>query len=168
MREADARSACSKLRGTPTPFQCAIVPAGDISAANFRSEKFGTVSLYKQLSGKLSDLPVTATYDVWERYASPLEAAWRCRLLAHHVIRCAAIFRTLSDNNGQRSARRLNRYAAIDPKRTSATNLSGLFSSPVPTIGLSYASGPFLCPTAYYALFDHLPSADFLRGYIGD
>ena len=118
MREADARSACSKLRGTPTPFQCAIVPAGDISAANFRSEKFGTVSFYKQLSGKLSDLPVTATYDVWERYASPLEAAWRCRLLAHHVIRCAAIFRTLSDNNGQRSARRLNRYAAIDPKRT--------------------------------------------------
>jgi hypothetical protein len=117
--EADARSACSKLRGTPTPFQCAIVPAGDISAANFRSEKFGTVSLYKQLSGKLSDLPVTATYDVWERYASPLEAAWRCRLLAHHVIRCAAIFRTLSDNNGQRLARRLNRYATIDPHRTS-------------------------------------------------
>jgi hypothetical protein len=45
-------------------FQCAIVPAGNISAANFRREKFGTFSLYKQLSGKLSDLPVCAAYGV--------------------------------------------------------------------------------------------------------
>jgi hypothetical protein len=46
------------------------VPAGDIDAANFRSEKFGTFSLYKQLSSKLSGLPECATYDVLERYAS--------------------------------------------------------------------------------------------------
>jgi hypothetical protein len=118
--EADARSACSKLRGTPTPFQCAIVPAGDISAANFRSEKFGTVSLYKQLSGKLSDLPVTATYDVWERYASPLEAAWRCRLLARSVV---SLHCTASDAIGAIAdiSRRcgLSAPVAIDPKRTS-------------------------------------------------
>jgi hypothetical protein len=61
---ADVSSACSKLRGRLRLFQYGIVPAGDINAANCRSEKFGTFSLYKQLSGKPTDLPVWATYDV--------------------------------------------------------------------------------------------------------
>jgi hypothetical protein len=53
------------------------------------NEKFGTFSFYEQLSGKLSDLPLSTTYSVQEPLASRLALRSRIRFREFATWICA-------------------------------------------------------------------------------